>query len=107
MGWMKNKAVAVVLLVVAVGVLGYVYKSQVAPEMVKFTLKAKDGTVCENVMLSATTQFPTECPKCKKSSKSAAPYWDSKANKVVFATDEDKLEPYMTPGDKAPVLPKK
>lgn len=107
MGWMKNKAVAVVLLVVAVGVLGYVYKSQMAPEMVEFSLKAKDGTICENITLAATTQFPIECPKCKKSSKVAVKYWDNKAKKVVFMTEDDKVEPYMTPGDKAPVVPKK
>lgn len=107
MAWMKNKAVAVVLLVVAVAVLGYVYKSQMAPETAQFILKAKDGTVCEGISLSATTQFPVKCPKCQKESKVGIKYWDSKANKVVVMTEDDKVEGYMTPGDKAPVIPKK
>lgn len=107
MGFMKNKAVAVVLLVVAVAVLGYVYKSQMAPATNQFILKAQDGTVCEGISLSATTQFPVKCPKCQKESKAAAKYWDSKANKVVFISEGDKVEAYMTPGDKAPVVPKK
>lgn len=99
MGWMKNKAVAVVLLVVAVGILGYVYKSQMTPETVQFTLKAKDGTVCEGVALSAATVFPVDCPKCKKSSKPALKYFDTKAKKVVFMTEDEPVASHLVPGE--------
>jgi phage FluMu protein Com len=102
MGWMKNKGVAVVLIIVAVAILGFMYKTQVMPKSVEFDLKAKDGTVCEKVVLPENTQFPVDCPKCKKSSQPAFKYWDNKAKKVIFMTKQDKVEAYMTPGTEAP-----
>jgi hypothetical protein len=101
MGWMKNKGVAVALLVVAVAILGFVYKTQFMPESIAFDLKAKDGTVFEKVLLPANTQFPIEY-QGKKDCQVAKRYWDNKAQKMVFLTGTDAIEAHMVPGDQAP-----
>jgi phage FluMu protein Com len=102
MGWMKNKAVAIVLLVVAIAVIGFMVKKQATPLQTKLTLKCAEkacGAVSHDVLLSVDAQFPVQCPKCKKiSAKKAEQYFNTKTKKVVYICEGDTPSPDMIPG---------
>jgi len=105
MGWMKNKSVAVVMVIVAIAALGYLYKTQLMPKSVAFDLKAKDGTIFEKVLLSADTKFPIEW-QGKKECQPVTKYWDAKAKKVVFLTKDEPVGMELVPGDGTATKPK-
>lgn len=92
---LKNKALAIILPIIAIGILFYVYTTQFAGKEMVFDLKAQDGTVIEKVVLSEGTKFPIEY-KGKKECMPAMKYLDTKTNKVVFLRSDEPIPTHYT-----------
>lgn len=92
---LKNKALAILLPIIAIGILFYVYQTQFIGKDMVFDLKAKDGTVIEKVVLPEGTKFPID-HQGKKECMPAMKYLDSKTNKIVFLRGDEPIPVHYT-----------
>ena len=87
MGWMRNKAVAIVLAIVAIAAVGYAFKDQISPPKVTVNVRFEDKTVAA-VCIPADAKFPLVIGK-KKAVAIVNKYRSPKTKKVIYLTEKE------------------
>lgn len=88
---LKNKALAVILPILAIALIGWVVVKYAMPQPVEMVVKC---TECkkgfENAKAYVDGPWPMHCPECKqKSAVKANIYHDAKTKTLYYLTDED------------------
>jgi len=87
----KNKALAVILPILAIVLIGFVVVKYVMPQPVEMSIKCTEcNKTFENAKVLADAAWPVACPECKqKAAVKATIYHDANTKAILYLTDEE------------------